>query len=865
MALPIHEQREAILAALRQHNRLVLEAPTGSGKSTQVPGFLLDGGIAEGGDIWVLQPRRVAARMLARRVAHERGVELGDEVGYAVRLDTVVSAATRIRYVTEGLLLRRLTTDPELKGTAVVILDEFHERHLEGDLALARIAALQETRPDLKLVVMSATLEAEDLLAHLQPAAHVRAEGRTYPVEIDYLTRRYADDKVWDVCADALDRTDSASVEGDVLIFMPGAFEIRKTIEALRGTALARGRQLLPLHGELPPKEQDAAVLPSEQPRIIVSTNIAETSVTIDGVTLVVDGGLARVAGYDPRRGINTLLTEKISRASADQRAGRAGRTRPGRCLRLWTQDDHASRPGQLAAEIHRLDLSEAVLSLKAAGFTDLDAFPWFEAPRPEALTKAEELLGDLGALDQDGAISETGHAMLKFPLHPRYARLLLEADKHGCVPQAALLASLAQGRPLFRRGGFGGRDKRQLELQDDLFGGETTSDFFRLLRAWSWAKGRNFDPRAAGKLGINAMAAREAAGIAGQITRAAEKAGLKIEAEAKAADDAALRRCILAGFSDHLARRLDGGTLRCDLIHGRRATLARDSAVRDAPLLVAAEVREVEQRGGEDVEVMLSLATAVEEAWLHDLNPGAYQEGEDTRYDPTLKRVVAVRERRFRDLVLSRETRGEPDLDAAAQVLARKIQSGDIALKHWDDSVEAWLARVAFLRNAMPELELPTFDDDELGEIYAVITHGEVTAKGVREQPVLPILRDWLNSAQRDALDRLAPERVQLPGGRKARLAYPDGGEPYLPSRLQDFFGQTETPKILGGQHALLLHLLAPNQRPIQMTKDLASFWSNAYPEIRQELKVRYPKHDWPEDPIKATPPAPRGKRTKP
>ncbi|MEM1058277.1 MAG: ATP-dependent helicase HrpB [Verrucomicrobiota bacterium] len=858
MELPILQQRGAILEALRTHHRLVLEAPTGSGKSTQVPGMMLDGGVVGDGDIWVLQPRRVAARMLARRVAAERGGPVGGEVGFQVRLESAVGQDTRIRYVTEGVLLRRLTVDPKLEGTGAVVLDEFHERHLEADLTLARLAALQNSdRPDLKLVVMSATLEAGALLDYLAPAAHVRAEGRTFPVEIDYLPRRYADDRVWDVAAEAMGRLDPAKVEGDVLVFMPGAFEIRKTLEVLRGTLLARGRALLPLHGELPPREQDAAVLPGDQPRLIVSTNLAETSVTIDGVTLVVDGGLARVAGYDPRRGINTLLTEKISRASADQRAGRAGRTRPGRCLRLWTQEDHARRPEQLAAEVHRLDLSEAVLALKAAGFTDLAAFAWFEAPGPESLQRAEDLLGDLGALDEAGAITETGRAMLAFPLHPRYARLMLEAGQRQCVPSAALLAALAQGRPLFRRRGRG--DRRQAELQDDLFGGETRSDFFRLMRAWNWAKARGFDPRAAGKLGLNAAAAREAGAIAAQIARSAERAGLESPENAPPADEADLRRCILAGFSDHLARRLDGGTLRCDLIHGRRATLARESAVRDAPLLVAAEIREVEQRGGEEVDTLLSLATEVEEAWLRELNPHAWHEGETTTFDPHLKRVVAVRERRFRDLVLARETRGEPDPDAAGALLAKMIEAGEIPLRTWDEAVEAWLRRVAFLRAAQPELELPEFHAEDRRGVLEVLTHGEVTAKAVRDKPVLPVLRDWLRPEQRQALDRLAPERVTLPGGRQARVTYPDGGEPYLASRLQDFFGQRESPRILGGTHPLLLHLLAPNQRPLQMTKDLASFWANAYPEIRSELKIRYPKHDWPENPLTAQPPAAR------
>ena len=400
--LPIYELESAVVDTLNAGNRLILQAPTGSGKSTQIPQILLDRGLAGNGQIIVLQPRRLATRMLAARVASERGQRLGDEVGYQIRLDRVASDRTRILFVTEGVLLRRMLNDPTLRGVSAILFDEFHERHLYGDITLAGALTLQEKqRPDLKLVVMSATLETGVLEKYLAPCRTLTSAGRTFPVETEYLVRsiRADDFPIWDAAANELENL-APRTSGDVLIFMPGAYEISRTISAVRASAVGKNFIVLPLHGELPANEQDAAVARYEQRKVIVSTNVAETSLTIDGVRVVIDSGLARIARFDPHRGINTLLVERISRASAEQRAGRAGRTAPGVCLRLWTDREHADRPSQELPEVKRLDLAEVVLTLKAGGVNDVAKFRWLEAPEAKSLERAETLLLDLGATD---------------------------------------------------------------------------------------------------------------------------------------------------------------------------------------------------------------------------------------------------------------------------------------------------------------------------------------------------------------------------------------------------------------------------------------------------------------------------------
>ncbi|HKP92430.1 MAG TPA: helicase-related protein, partial [Chthoniobacterales bacterium] len=512
--LPIYDLEERIVESLRSQPRLIVQAPTGSGKSTQVPQILLDRDLLGDGQVIILQPRRLATRLLAARVATERNTRLGAEVGYQIRFENITSAETRIRFVTEGILLRQLMQNPELRGVSAILFDEFHERHLYGDITLARALDLQaRSRPDLKLAVMSATLEAGPLERYLAPCPVVRSAGRTFPVEVEYLPKPVSGDgyPIWDLAADELERM-AGQTEGDVLIFMPGKYEIGRTISAIRASRVSDRFVVLPLHGELAPADQDAALARYEKRRAIVATNVAETSLTIDGVRVVIDSGLARIARFDPRRGINTLLVEKISRASAEQRAGRAGRTAPGHCLRLWTEREHMDRVAQELPEVKRLDLAEVVLTLKASGIDDVAAFRWLEPPDPRALAQAERLLVDLGALGPDG-ITPLGRRMLVFPVHPRYSRMLLAAGEHQCVPAIALIAALTQARPLLRR--LEGKQAR--EDRDDILGDETDSDFFVLMRAFRYAENCRFDGQRCSRLGINSGAAREAAQLSEQ------------------------------------------------------------------------------------------------------------------------------------------------------------------------------------------------------------------------------------------------------------------------------------------------------------------------------------------------------------
>ena len=454
--LPVYELEPAIVASLRARGRVIVQAPTGSGKSTQLPQMLLRHGFLDRGQVVVMQPRRLAARMLARRVAEEVGSELGGLVGYQIRLESRVSAQTKIRFVTEGILLRQMTFDPGLGSVSAILFDEFHERHLYGDISLARALEIQRHgRQDLLIAVMSATLDSGALSRYLAPCDVLVSEGRTHPVRVEYLARpvNFEADPVWEVAARECERV-AGETPGDMLVFMPGAYEIGRTIQAIQGARALRGFAALPLHGELPPEAQDRAVARCGGRKIIVSTNVAETSLTIDGVTAVVDSGLARAARFDPERGINTLLVEKISAASAEQRAGRAGRTAPGVCVRLWTEREHGQRPAHETPEVKRLDLSEVVLTLKAAGIVDIAAFDWFEKPDPRGIERAEALLADLGALaGPGGAITDVGRRMLRFPVHPRYARMFLEAQGRGCVRPVAMMAALTQGRNFLLRG----------------------------------------------------------------------------------------------------------------------------------------------------------------------------------------------------------------------------------------------------------------------------------------------------------------------------------------------------------------------------------------------------------------------------
>jgi ATP-dependent helicase HrpB len=840
--LPIYEIEETLVGALRAGRRVIVQAPTGSGKSTQVPQMLVDRVLPPGGSVVILQPRRLATRMLAARVAQERGCRTGAEVGYQIRFENVTSAATRIKYVTEGVLLRQMVSDPTLPGVSALIFDEFHERHLYGDITLARALDLQATRPDLRILVMSATLAAEQLETYLDPSVTIRSEGRTFPVAVEYADRPLdpAGEPAWERARAELERLVRGGAEGDALVFMPGAYEIARTCDELRAAPALRGFVVLPLHGELPPGEQDAAVARYDRRKVVVATNVAETSLTIDGVRIVVDSGLARIARFDPYRGINTLLVERISRASADQRAGRAGRTAPGRCVRLWTEREHATRAPYELPEIKRLDLAEVVLTLKAGGVGDLASFRWLEPPPERSVRRAEVLLRDLGALDAaTGAITPLGRRMLSFPVHPRYARMLLAGQAFGCVRHAALIAALTQGRDLLvRRAGSAAEERRE-----DLLGADAESDFFLLMRAWRYADGTGYNVDKCRRAGIHAHACRQVRPLFDHFLRIAREEGL--DTESPAPPDEAVQKCVLTGFSDELARRLDTGTLRCELVHGRRGELARESAVRHSPLFVAADVREIEGRDRE-LTVLLTLATAVKAEWLRELYPDDWSERREAVYDPAARRVYGEVRTLFRDLVIESRRTDQPPADAAAALLAREVLAGNLVLKQWTHEVEQWIARVNFLADACPDLGIPPLSADDRKHIVEQVCLGAAGYKDIKDKPVWPAVRSWLSEPQAALVERHAPERADLPGGRRAKVVYATDGPPYFSARIQDLYGLQETPRIALGRVALVAHILAPSQRPVQITRDLAGFWRDHYPRVKQELQRKYPKHEW-------------------
>ncbi len=842
--LPIYELESAVVTAVRGAGRLIVQAPTGSGKSTQIPQMLWRHGLlGDKGEAVVLQPRRLAARMLAKRVAEEAGCALGAEVGYQIRLESRVSEKTRLRFVTEGILLRQMSFDANLRGVSAIVFDEFHERHLYGDISLARALQIQRTtRPDLKLIVMSATLDAGLLKSYLAPCDVLVSQGRSFPVRVEYLPKavNFEAEPVWDVAARECERV-AATTPGDLLVFMPGSYEINRTVQAIQGGRALRDFVCFPLHGELPPEQQDRAVARYDTRKIIVSTNVAETSLTIDGVTAVIDGGLARVARFDPHRGINTLLIEKISTASADQRAGRAGRTAPGVCVRLWTEREHAQRAPQELPEVKRLDLSEVVLTLKASGIHDVQNFSWLEKPDAVGLARAENLLADLGALaGEKKTITELGRKMLRFPVHPRYARMFLAAAERGCVRAIALMSALTQGRNFLLRGG----PKEVERARDDTLGEEHESDFFLLMRAWRFADNAGYAMDACRRLGIHAQGARQVGPLFAQFLEIAAKEGLDVTE--RPVDGAAARKCVLAGFSDQLARRLDAGTLRCEIVHGRRGTLARESGIQSARLLVAAEISEI-GRGDGEVNTLLSLATAIEEPWLKEIFPDDFRETRAVTYDEQQKRVVTRREKRFRDLVLeAKSSSDEAPLDEAARLLTKEVLAGRIKLEAWDETVEQWIVRVNRLAEWFPELEVNPLTDADRATLVEQICYGELGARALMDKPVMPILRDWLTAEQLAVLDDYLPERLTMGNGRKSRLTYLKEGPPVLSARIQELYGIEGKFAVGHGRVPVKIEVLAPNQRAIQVTDDLTNFWREQYPKVKAELSRRYPRHEW-------------------
>ena len=832
--LPIDRIRDEVINAVREPGFCVLlSAPTGSGKSTRIPRMLLDAGCGERGTVIVVQPRRLAARLLAGYVARQFPCALGQEVGYVVRFDARQSAATRILYMTDGILERRLTDDPQLQGVSAVVFDEVHERRLSGDLCLARVLELQRHgRPDIGVFVMSATLELDKLQDYLPQATLLRAEGRLYPVDISYRPPVPARNRfgyivpppVWEQCAEAVKELLTHPDAGDILIFLPGAYEIRRTTELLEQVPWTRGREIYALHGQMTPEQQSAAVDSGSVPRIIVSTNIAETSLTIEGVRSVVDSGTAREARWDAARGLSTLHIIPISQAQAEQRSGRAGRLGPGRCIRLWSEQEHRRRPAFPSPEVRRADISAAFLNLLAWGarnLADIKAFPWPDAPAEAETQRAWALLQHLGAVTE-GGLSDVGRRMMAYPLSPVLSRLLVAGEDYGCRAEAAAVAALLQGESVALNSG----------LADSLREEGDFSDFQAEWRAVQAAVRLRYDAAACTKLGIMARAAREIAESFRRLTPRAEEPNFAARRES-------LTHALLLSFPDNVCAANSSATATARLTARRSGKTEESSVGRQAPLFLAADITEI---GGKSVETRLSRCTRLEAELLPTT------EDDVPVYDAARKRVLNRHRLLYRDLVLTEKETGDAEPDKAAPLLAEEVVRGHLRLENWDGHVLQWLHRLTCLRQAMPELELPPFEEEDRLVAITMLCEGAVSYKEIAARPVLPILGEWLSDWQRQCLNRYAPKAIKLSNGREVKLLYREDGTPTFGLKCQLLFGVPETPTIAEGRVKCLVEILAPNQRPYQTTSDLPSFWRSGYLQMKKDLAGRYPRHDWPD-----------------
>ncbi len=819
--LPIDDVLPALRAALASRSAAVLQAAPGAGKTTRVPLALMDATWLAGARIVMLEPRRLATRAAARRMAHTLGEPAGGTVGFRVRGETRVSRSTRIEVVTEGVLTRLLRADPTLDGLGLVIFDEFHERSLQGDVGLALALQTQELlRPDLRILVMSATLDGAATSALLGEAPVITSEGRQYPIEIRYLPRR-GDQRLEGAVAAAV-RASIGRDEGSVLAFLPGSGEIRRT-HALLDESLPGDVAILPLYGDLSAEAQDAAIAPAAagSRKVVLATSIAETSLTIDGVRVVVDGGAARVSRFSPRSGMTRLETVRVSRASARQRSGRAGRTASGISYRLWAAEEEGGLLERATPEILEADLAPLALDLAAAGVTDPRSLRWLDLPPAGALSQARELLRQLGALDAGLRITAHGRAMSEVAVHPRLAHMLLRGRELECGATACVLAALLEERDVLRREG----PLSEPDLRPRL-------------------------AAVAGDGGAHAHAVdRDAVRRVREQSRQL-RSRLGVRGAEPLYEDAAGGLLALA-YPDRIAQRRPGGGDRYLLRNGLGAALRDPGALSGSPFLVIADL------DGQQRESRIYLAVPVGEEEVARLFAEQIERDERVDWDAASGSVVARRQERLGAIVLREGLAPARADDTAARVLLDALERDTSLQLRWTDDARTLQARVAFARTL--DESWPDLGDATLGAtrerwlapyLAGLRRRGEVEAL-----PLGDILRSMLTWQQRDALDRMAPTHFTAPTGSRLPVDYSDPAAPAVSVRLQEMFGLMDTPRVGEGRVPLTIHLLSPAHRPVQVTRDLAGFWRSSYFAVRKELRGRYPRHEWPEDPLAAAP----------
>jgi ATP-dependent helicase HrpB len=828
-ALPVGDALAPLAEALAGARAAVLQAPPGAGKTTLVPLTVLDAPWLAGRRILMLEPRRLATRAAARRMAHMLGESVGETVGYRTRLDTRVGRATRIEVVTEGILIRLIQDDPALDGVGLVIFDEFHERSLDADLGLAlTLEARRALREDLRLLVMSATLDGERVARLIGSAPVVTSAGRSFPVEVRHLERPPAD-RVESAVVSVIRRA-LAEQAGSLLVFLPGGAEIRRAARLIGEAELDPDIIVAPLYGDLPQGAQDEAIRPAPEGhrKVVLATPIAETSLTIEGIRIVIDGGLMRVPRFEPRSGMTRLATVRVSQASAEQRRGRAGRLAPGVCYRLWPEAEQAQLRPFTAPEILEADLAPLALELARWGGSDPATLAWLDAPPAAAYSQARELLRSLAALDDSGRITAHGREMAMLGLHPRLAHMLLRARRDGRGRLAAAIAALLGERDILRAGP-GQRDadlRWRVELLPDR-------------RPPALPRGVSLER---GALERVRQAARQSE----------QRLGLR---DSDALDPRDSGRVLALAYPDRVAQRRAGSHGQFLLANGRGAELPAADPLAGEEFLAVAEL------DGDKRVARIFLAAPLSRAEIEEDFADTIQTGDSVAWDDRAEAVLARRQQRLGALVLKDEPLAQPPAERVAAAMLEGIRALGVAALPWTRDAESLRRRVLFLRRLDAAAGWPDLADAALlGTLEAWLAPylAGVTRRAQLERlDLAALLRRRLSWEQQQALDRLAPTHVAVPSGSRLPIDYGAGDVPVLAVRLQEMFGARETPSVAGGQVALLLHLLSPAGRPLQVTRDLAGFWAGSYPMVRSEMRGRYPKHAWPDDPLAAAPTA--------
>ncbi len=842
--LPIDEFLPQIVAQLTEHGSLVLTAQPGAGKTTRVPPGILLAGIlpAHAPRILVLQPRRIAAKAVAARIAEERGWKLGEEVGFQVRMEKRITSNTALRIMTEGILARQLLDDPALDKVGAVILDEFHERSIHSDLTLAMLRQVRQTiRPDLLILVMSATLDAQKVADFLDGAPVLNVPGRLFPVRTVY--RSGIDGRLEDRVISAVREALEAENKGHILVFLPGAGEINRCAAAAKALPDARNCKVLTLHGSMPLDAQVAVLKPSSERKIIFSTNIAETSLTIDGVTVVIDSGLVRQASFDAQRGIDRLDLIQISKAAANQRMGRAGRTAPGLCVRLWGELQTKHLNDFEIPEIMRVDLAQSMLTLYAWDRHGPHGFDFFEKPPAERMEAAVELLTELGALEliADGLrLTDVGKQLLELPLHPRIGRLLLAAKENGSGALGAIVAALVSERDILSaRRDPGGRSLGESDI---------------LIRVLALAQ-RDSSTQS-GTAMFDSGGAYRVRTVADELGRII---GVTIDVAMieRRADFAEIGELLLRAYPDRVCRRRENDSMRAVMVGGRGVRMGPGSAVLRAPLFVAVDIQVSNTPG----DAIVHLASAISRAQLQRMYPEAIREEKTVEISDG--RILAFRKVLYRDLILEQFADSQSDPEQIQEVAAKYIAEHLAEFMQRDADLQRLSGRLEMLRKAMPDKNIPQINP---AGITALLAAGNLDGAALRKVIAGNGLAEVIEASLDYTITRLlaagAPAQLELPNGRHAPLEYRADGTVVLSVRLQDLFGFQDTPKIANGRVPVLLEILGPNYRPVQITHDLAGFWTGSYALVRKDLRARYPKHAWPENPAHAAPLPPRGSR---